>query len=235
MSRKKKTSPQIPLNFEGGAIPSRKIVKAISTSKVLDYFNRVNKSKWAFNFSKLLLNLEGWESPLCRLNWKIRSGKNNRLYFYLQVINSNKNGAENNLLLTPQAMDVRTDVRKPEERSDAANKGGCSNLREYVVNQMLPTPNASDHHNANLKDGHDLKKNYLRGVALMYPTPTTADYKGARSKEALEAAGRNETNSLSDKFAESGKSVTLNPLFVTEMMGFPTDWLILPNIEPYKP
>ena len=33
---------------------------------------------------------------------------------------------------TPQVMDIRTDVRKPEERSDKANKGGCKNLREQV-------------------------------------------------------------------------------------------------------
>lgn len=36
------------------------------------------------------------------------------------------------LLATPQAMDHREDVRQPEERSDAANKGGCANLREQV-------------------------------------------------------------------------------------------------------
>jgi hypothetical protein len=215
MSRKKKTSPQIPLNFEGGAIPSRKIVKAISTSKVLDYFNRINKSKWAFNFSKLLLNLEGWESPLCRLNWKIRSGKNNRLYFYLQVINSNKNGAENNLLLNPSTVEIAETPEKFQERHKERTRKGLN---------KAPHPGN--------------KYNCLTSQILysgLLPTPTTADYKGARSKEALEAAGRNETNSLSDKFAESGKSVTLNPLFVTEMMGFPTDWLILPNIEPNKP
>ena len=34
---------------------------------------------------------------------------------------------------TPSVMDVRTDIRKPSERSDKANKGGCSNLREHVT------------------------------------------------------------------------------------------------------
>ena len=29
-------------------------------------------------------------------------------------------------------MDARTDIRKPSERSDEANKGGCANLREQV-------------------------------------------------------------------------------------------------------
>lgn len=44
---------------------------------------------------------------------------------------------------TPSVMDHRTDVRDPADRSDAANKGGCSNLREQVVlkdNEMWLTP-----------------------------------------------------------------------------------------------
>jgi hypothetical protein len=62
----------------------------------------------------------------------------------------------------------------------------------------------------------------------MLPTPTTRDYKGARSEEALKVAGRNETNSLPDAFAQSGKTSQLSPLFVEEMMGFPKNWTALP-------
>jgi hypothetical protein len=42
--------------------------------------------------------------------------------------------AINALLPTPSVMDMRNDIRKPEERSDQAKKGGCSNLREKVGN-----------------------------------------------------------------------------------------------------
>jgi hypothetical protein len=38
------------------------------------------------------------------------------------------------MLPTPSVMDMRNDIRKPEERSDQAKKGGCSNLREKVGN-----------------------------------------------------------------------------------------------------
>lgn len=65
------------------------------------------------------------------------------------------------------------------------------------------------------------------GFGLL-PTPTTRDWKGARSAEALEAAGRNSKNSLPDYFAEAGKTFQLNPRFVLEMMGFPSDWTLLP-------
>ena len=59
-------------------------------------------------------------------------------------------------------------------------------------------------------------------VATRYfPTPCSRDYKGARSIESLEAAGRNGTNSLPDAFAVSLKSARLNPQFVEALMGYP--------------
>jgi hypothetical protein len=90
---------------------------------------------------------------------------------------------------------------------------------------------------------HDLEKfkarmeKYPNGTTMpnlatqvhgMLPTPTTRDYKGARSEEALKVAGRNETNSLPDAFAQSGKTSQLSPLFVEEMMGFPKNWTVSP-------
>ena len=45
----------------------------------------------------------------------------------------------NKLLPTPSVMDTRTDIRKPEERSEKANKGGCSNLRERMAEYLTPT------------------------------------------------------------------------------------------------
>ena len=44
---------------------------------------------------------------------------------------------------TPQVTDIRKDVRKPEERTAKANKGGCSNLREQVHN-IPPAPEKSN-------------------------------------------------------------------------------------------
>jgi hypothetical protein len=69
------------------------------------------------------------------------------------------------------------------------------------------------------------------GLTGMLPTPATRDYKGARSTEALEEAGRNQTNSLPDAFAQTGKTSQLNPQFVLEMMGFPPDWTTLPFLS----
>ena len=46
--------------------------------------------------------------------------------------------------------------------------------------KMWPTPNASDSKQANMKDDHDLKKGYLRGVVKMWATPNTMDFLPAR-------------------------------------------------------
>jgi len=70
--------------------------------------------------------------------------------------------------------------------------------------------------------------NLATQVVGMLPTPTTRDYKGARSQEALDKAGRNETNSLPDAFCKPGKTSQLSPLFVEEMMGFPKNWTASP-------
>lgn len=94
---------------------------------------------------------------------------------------------------------------------------------------LLPTPRTSDKNSPGIhgNGGQDLRTVVAMQAGMM-PTPTTRDYKGARSAEALAAAGRNETNSLSDFFAQTGKASQLNPRFVLEMMGFPPNWTELP-------
>ena len=82
-------------------------------------------------------------------------------------------------------MDGRTDIRKEEDRSDKANKGGCSNLREQVHNWA--TPNTMDH--LPPKEGEAMQRLYdthrkgrtspsnLREQVnpKSWPTPTTAE------------------------------------------------------------
>jgi hypothetical protein len=87
---------------------------------------------------------------------------------------------------------------------------------------------------ANMKSTQ-IKQGSMHSMTLstfvMMPTPATRDYKGARSTEALEAAGRTEKNSLPDFFNQTGKSSQLNPRFVGEMMGFPQNWTQLPFLN----
>ena len=66
----------------------------------------------------------------------------------------------------------------------------------------------------------------------MLPTPTARDYKGSASMESIQRRKRNHlTNNLSDVYAQRGKTSQLNPRFVSEMMGFPVDWTVLPFLN----
>jgi hypothetical protein len=120
----------------------------------------------------------------------------------------------------------------PTTGADCATqyKQGGRSLKNYMIyNQILPTSRVKGHGNSHQRT-EDGKMDDLTTLAKMgmLPTPATRDYKGARSSEALAQAGRKETNSLPDAFAQTGKTSQLNPQFVAEMMGFPTDWTILP-------
>lgn len=99
-------------------------------------------------------------------------------------------GRESGLFAMPSVMDTRTDIRKPEERSDRANKGGCANLREQV--RLWPTPTGDS--------VADRKKKYEQGgtpltlAVKMWPTPSA------------EMAGEGELlNNLQTKEGEKAK------------------------------
>jgi hypothetical protein len=151
-------------------------------------------------FAALLIGRKEWSSRRCVLTWKLKGTTFSRSYFLLQASALHTNETEFGLLPTPTLKNVTGGAVQVNENGKRQNKGGT----EFSA-QM-----------------HDLAK------SGMLPTPATRDYKGARKTETLEAAGRNETNSLPDAFAQAGKSSQLNPRFVAEMMGFPPNWTELP-------
>ena len=104
------------------------------------------------------------------------------------------------MLPTPSVMDVRTDIRKPKERSEKANRGGCANLRERVINGMLETPAASDWKGAYRPESLENKtgkvKRHQRLVNIY--TTTNIEY--------------------------NPQTAQLNPTWVCWLMGYPLDW-----------
>jgi hypothetical protein len=72
----------------------------------------------------------------------------------------------------------------------------------------------------------------LKDAVMNWPTPTARDYKGGRSLDALEASGRNESNSLPDAVNVAAQAVgSLNPDWVEWLMGVPTGWTGLGSWE----
>ena len=118
------------------------------------------------------------------------------------------------LWATPQAWDHVEIIRKPEDRTEAANKGGCSNLREQVVN--WPTPNASDPNQGGTTQGQRKSPN-LSIAALNWGTPTARDHKsgrGIKKRTYMELTAMVERQQLG----------RLSPMWVEQMMGLSPGW-----------
>jgi hypothetical protein len=210
----------------------------------LEKFNHVGS--WAKTFSALLIGQEDWYSTRCKLTWKLRGTKYSRMYFQLYPSTLPTEGTEFGLLLTPSTVDIVPDEerlkKRTEYRASVGRQWTPGSLTEQVFHGLLPTPRTVmpvDSEETQIVGNASIRANGKRfGANLeamaekgMLPTPATRDYKGARSMEALEEAGRNHTNSLPDFFAQDGQTSQLNPRFVGEMMGFPPNWTELPFLN----
>lgn len=187
-----------------------KKMNAIYGRKCLESYGKFSRNGlWAKMFSELLVGTMDWSSMRCRLIWRLRGTKYNRLYFQLVPSTPRTEGIglgllpTENLLPTPNARDEKNGSKMEDGRTQRKiEQGWTFGLNDIAVMGMLPTP-------------------------------ATSNYKGASSTEALESRGRlkNKADNLADQFAISGKSAQLNPAFVGEMMGFPPDWTLKPFID----
>lgn len=195
-----------------------------------------------------------WYSPARRLTWDVSplyserislytvSGRNtssrpsavilsvkdipsSRCLFRLVPSVPRTEGTVSGLLPTPIASDFKV------RGSGSQQKG----LPEIIREMLLPTPTATEIHHwqrverwkrqgrTSMHETEDGEKN---------PNGLTdfLDFHGLLP--TLEHIGRKRKNprqgGLPDFFAQTGRSFQLNPLFVAEMMGFPTSWTVLP-------
>lgn len=128
-------------------------------------------------------------------------------------------GKNDKIIVTPKAK-----VRKIN------GKGQHWSVGLGRIAELLPTLRGNVVKGCKLDDplpANQNKRNLEEDIAQwvrekMIPTPTARDWKGASSLESLKKRGKiPQKNSLPDFFAQTGKTFHLNPLFVTEMMGFP--------------
>lgn len=120
---------------------------------------------------------------------------------------------------TPCARDWKDSGREP-----ANQKRNTPSLPTKVM--MFPTPNTSDALNANWKNDHDIKKGYLRAVALLAtPTdsqalkpiraPSPSRQKGEHGEDLQDSIGRINPDLI-------GKKLSVE--FVECLMAFPIKW-----------
>ena len=195
-----------------------------------------------------------WYSPARRLTWDVSplcserislytvSGRNtssrpsavilsvkdipsSRCLFRLVPSVPRTEGTVSGLLPTPIASDFK--VRGPGSQQ----KG----LPEIIREMLLPTPTATEIHHwqrverwkrqgrTSMHETEDGEKNPngLTDFLDFHELLPTLEHIGRKGKNPRQGG-------LPDSFAQTGRSFQLNPLFVAEMMGFPTSWTVLP-------
>lgn len=172
---------------------------------------------WAKTFSELLIGLTDWSSSRCALTWKMKGTKYNRTFFQLAVstLPTGENG-RGLLLKTPSAFDAT--VTSPKKNPKSGNSGSLAQeiMCGYATRKrgLLFTPQIQG-----LKKCENRKTVFF--PLNLIPTPEANDYRSGMQNRY----GTKHTQQLNDTIAyHAGKTSQLNPRFVAEMMGFPTDW-----------
>lgn len=221
---------------------------ATSGRRCLEQFRRFSRpTSWAKTFAGLLIGMEGWYSTRCGLTWKLSGMKFSRFYFQL-VPSTHRTGAtEYGLLPTPTVSDTEggetntVALKKGRFVRTSKTTGTEFGAKIQHVAKLLPTPTAMD-----TGETTDLKKLDLRrekakatgkngngfGQTIgelaqrgLLPTPIAQDVKGGKK---LRPGKTQLTEAI-------GASSQLNPRFVLEMMGFPTDWTEAPFLKQQGP
>ena len=106
-----------------------KMTSDISGQKCLDAFERFSRNgSWAKTFSALLIGTGEWFSMKCKLTWKLKASKSNRMFFQLQASTLPTEEIGFGLLLTPTS--VMTD-EPPEKMRERAERNGYKNGTQY--------------------------------------------------------------------------------------------------------
>ncbi len=246
------TSSQVDSHANPTQWPESDLEKKMSDTsgrRCLERFEKFGRvGSWAKTFSALLIGQEGWYSTRCRLTWKLRGTKYNRMYFQLVPSTHRTEETEFGLLPTPTAIQ-----REHPDRVQALQETGATSmfsrangearpnsiLDHLQFHGMLPTPTAMDSTNATATmKSSQVKEGSMHSVTLtrLLCTPTAQASRGNTSDKRGKG---NLTDQIAEMDLTTSKTSQLNPQFVLEMMGFPTDWTELPFLSgetnPSKP
>jgi hypothetical protein len=198
-----------------------KKMNATCGPKCLESYGRFNRNGlWAKTFSALLIGQEGWFSRRCRLTWKVKGTKYNRMYFQLRVSTLPTNEIGFGLWLsTPRAAET--------PRSERFAKGRTLSPSEYAQKMgLLKTPTAMDGKVTSGKknpvsgNSGTLAQEIMSGYKPtmeklgLLPTPESFDWNSARHPELWEKDKK--------KYAEKGINLHCNLRQMARLSLLPT-------------
>jgi hypothetical protein len=221
--------------------------------KCLESFEKFNRpGLWAKMFSGLLIGQEGWYSTKCNLTWKLKGTKYNRMYFQLYPSMRPTEEIEFGLLPTVTTMDSTSATANMKSTQVKEGSMHSVTLARALTMGMLPTPTVADGGKVPCKANYGQISLANHPSIVGYPTrpkmqkdrkgldgskmlniPTASDKNGGctRTNQKLQLGSSlvNQMHGMLERPA--GKTSQLNPHFVMEMMGFPTDWTLLPFLN----
>jgi hypothetical protein len=194
------TSSRVDFLVNRTALPgsdSERKTSATCGPKCLESFGRFNHvGLWAKTFSALLIGTGDWYSTRCKLTWKVKGTKYNRLYFQLQAsaIAPTK-GTGFGLLPTPRAQEIENSKQRIKENR-------IDSITTMAKLGMLPTPTMYDYNSARHPElwEKDKKKYAEKGINLqcglkqmnvlgLLPTPIASDIHHAERVQKLKESG----------------------------------------------
>ena len=175
----------------------------ISGRKCCEFYRRFNRvGSLQKTFADCLIGSREWYSSACALIWKMQGTKSGRLLFRLAPLARRTDATEFGLLPTPTAFTSKTeDLNKRNARMERIKAKGFSTWTEPLS---------------------------ILAIKGLLPTPTSSGREGYPTRARRKGHKKAMSYLVSNIQYRIGANSLLNPLFVAEMMGFPTDWLTSP-------
>jgi hypothetical protein len=189
------TSSRVDFLANRTAQPESGLAKKTSDTcgpKCLESFGRFNHvGLWAKTFSALLIGTGDWYSRRCKLTWKLKGTKYNRLYFQLQASTLPTKGTEFGLWPTPRA-------QEPGKTSEGYGACLTDVIQGKKMQHLLKTPTAMDGEVTSGKknpvsgNSGTLAQEIMSGYKPtmeklgLLPTPTTMDMLPPKTDKAWE-------------------------------------------------
>ena len=164
--------------------------------------------------------LGGWISFSGR--WPRSGTMRNGIAYRLPPLAPRISGTGSGYWRTPGASETTGGAANGERR---LQQGHAMSLSDQVnTPRMWPTP--TEHGNYNRKGASPTSVDGLATVVAKYPTPSARDWKGDRS---LGQTQKKNSRPLNEVIKNQEASGSLNPQFVSWLMGFPLDWCDMPE------
>jgi hypothetical protein len=164
-------------------------------------------------FAGLLIGQKGWYSKMRKLTWKLKDTKYSRLYCQLAVSELPMKEIESGLLPTPTATNAT------QGKSSVNNRGKL--LLPGIAHRMFSTPTVNNANNSTFSPTEINRDSLVADIMKLLPTVMASD--------GFKSCATQNQSSLHKEF-QTGGDFQLNPQFVAELMGFPSDWLVTPYL-----